>query len=75
MEITMSEVQQYVDALKVDVEPHVKAIAKAILEKSVFPAIEKAVADSENKIDDILAASLVPLMKQAAHAAIDAVKL
>jgi hypothetical protein len=69
------EVQKYVDAFKAKSEGHVKAICHSLIDDVVVLAIQDAVDASENKIDDILAASLLATGAAAAHAAIDAVKL
>jgi hypothetical protein len=69
------EVQKYVDAFKAKSEGHVKAICHSVIDDVMVPAIQDAVAASENNIDDIVVGALLATGVAAAHAAIDAVKL
>ena len=46
-------------------KPHVKAMVSDVVDKILFPAIDDAVAKTENKFDDSLVAMLKPLLLDA----------
>lgn len=47
------------------VKPHVQAMVSDVVEKVLFPAIDDAVAKTENKFDDSLVEMLKPLLMEA----------
>jgi len=67
--------EEQMNEVKSEIEPLIKAMAKVLVVKACIPAIKEVVAQSENKIDDVVAAALLPSMEAAALAAIDGLKL
>lgn len=67
--------EQHFEALKVEAEPHVKALLVLAIEKLAEPVIMEKVAQSETKIDDVAAAALVPAIKAGLMEAIKSFKL
>lgn len=67
--------QEQMNEIKAELEPLIKAIAKCIVLKAVIPVVKDEVAKSENKIDDVVLAALLPAMEAAAIAAIDGFKM
>jgi len=67
--------EQHFEAFKVEAEPHVKALLVLLVEKLAEPVLMEKVAQSENKLDDVAAAALVPAIKAGLIEAIKSAKL
>jgi len=67
--------EEQMNEIKAEIEPAFKVIAKCIVLKAVVPILKDEVSKSENKIDDVVLAALLPSLEAAAVAAIDGLKL